>query len=258
MIDSLRAFARGMLAAGAMALALVCAPASAGYVTFFGEDLNSSASVPLASFPNASAARASFLASLIGVGTENFEGFADGTAAPLPLNFGAAGNATLSGGGGVINVVAPGSTDGNGRYATSGSHYWEVTAGGGDDFVVTFDMIGGVAAFGFYGIDIGDFGGTVTLTLANGLNTVLNIPNTVGAGGSTDGSVIFFGLIGTTVADLFTSVTFNTTTIGFGETFAFDDMTVGSLEQVNIPEPGTFVLLGIALAGLGAMRRRKT
>ena len=242
------------LAASAFALAMVAAPASAGYLQFFGEDLNSSATVPLAATPNSNAAQTAFLSSLVGVGTETFEGFATNTPAPLLLLFGAAGNATLSGGGGVISTVAPGSTNGFGRYAISGSNFWEVNAGGGGNFLVTFTNP--VAAFGFFGVDIGDFGGTLTLTLANGLSTVVNVPNSVGANGSIDGSVLYFGIIGTTAADQFTSVAFNTT-IGQGDIFAFDNMTIGSLEQVRIPEPGTLALLGIALAGIGLSRRRK-
>jgi hypothetical protein len=68
--------------------------------------------------------------------------------------------------------------------------------------------------------------------------------------------VLYFGIIGTTGADQFTSVAFNTT-LGEGDVFAFDNMTIGSLEQVHIPEPGTLALLGIALAGMGLSRRRK-
>jgi len=51
-------------------------------------------------------------------------------------------------------------------------------------------------------------------------------------------------------------VAFNTTEAE-GDIFAFDNMTIGSLEQVRIPEPGTLALLGIALAGIGLSRRRK-
>ena len=237
--------------------AVMSTPASAGYLTYFGEDLNNSSSVPLATHANADAAQSSFLASLLGVGTETFESFATGTGTPLALNFGAAGTATLAGGGGTIATVAPGTTNGFGRYAISGSNYWEVDAGGGGNFHVDFSIGGGIAAFGFYGVDIGDFGGTLTLTLANGSSTVINVPNTVGSNGSTDGSVLYFGIIGTTAADLFTSITFNTST-GQGDVFAFDNLTIGSLEQVRpTPEPGSLALIGIGLAALALRKRRQ-
>ena len=68
--------------------------------------------------------------------------------------------------------------------------------------------------------------------------------------------MLFFGLIGGP-GELFTAVTFNST-IGTGDFFAFDSMTIGSREQVRIPEPGTLLLIGLAaLAATGARRMRR-
>lgn len=228
----------------------------ASIINFFGEDLNNSAYTPLASTPNANAAAASFLSNLSGVGTETFEGFAAGTSAPLNLTFPGAGTATLAGGNGNVASTTPGTTNTYGRYAISGSHYWEVTAGGGGDFTVNFSQA--IAAFGFYGIDIGDFGGQITLGLANGASTIVTVNNTVGSNGNTDGSVLFQGIIGTTASDLFTSVTFNTTT-GQGDVFAFDNLTIGSLEQVThgrVPVTGVLPLMGLAIGAMTLIRRK--
>jgi hypothetical protein len=247
---------RATALAGAALLALSAMPAGAAIITFFGEDLNNSATVPLAAFPNSATAEGQFLSNLTGVGTEDFEGFASGTTQPLNLVFPGAGTATLSGGGGTINSVAPGTTNGFGRYATSGTNYWDVAAGGLNNFVVDFGAP--VAAFGFYGIDIGDFGGQLQLQLNDSNNTLLTVPHTVGSGGSTDGSVLFFGFIGTTLADTFTQVQFLMST-GQGDVFAFDDFTVGSLEQVRprpVPAPMTPALIGLGLVVLGLVRRR--
>lgn len=243
----------------AIVAAMAAMPVAASQLTFFGEDLNNSESTPLAAFPAASAAEASFLANLIGVGTEDFEGFTTGDGVPLGLSFPGAGNATLDNGGGVIATVTPGSTNGFGRYATSGTNYWEVQAGGTNNFTVTFDSP--VAAFGFYGIDIGDFGGRLTLAVtdASGTSNVI-VPNTEGSSASTGGSVLFFGLIETDPSKVFTQVSFLTST-GAGDVFAFDDFTVGSLEQVNvIPLPASLplVLAGMGAFGTMAWRRKRS
>lgn len=216
------------------------------YTVFFGEDINSSGNpIP---FPNSSLARNNFLSNLVGVGTENFESFSPGTSAPLNLDFGAI-EATLSGGEGVI--IQSNSRDG--RFPTSGSKYWEVSAGGSNNFTINF--IAPVAAIGFYGIDIGDFGGQLSLNLVGGGSTTLNVPNTIGSNGSTDGSVLFFGAIASGTSEEFSSVSFLTTT-GEGDVFGFDDLTVGTFQQVAVPEPLT-ILGAMTAAGFGAGFKRK-
>ena len=57
---TIKFFRTAVLAAATAAAAMTASSANA-YMTFFGEDLNNSASVPLSSTPNASAAEASFL-----------------------------------------------------------------------------------------------------------------------------------------------------------------------------------------------------
>lgn len=231
------------------------APAHA-YLTFFGEDFNGSNNTPLASFPNASGTRTSFLSNLVGVGTENFE--SQSGSAPLLLTFPGAGTANLTGGGNVASV-APGGTNGFGRYGTSGVRYWEVVAGGGGNFAIDFSSA--IAAFGFHGIDIGDFSGTVQIRLTRqGGTDTINVPHS--AGSQMNGSVLYFGIIAQSAAEEFTKAEFLTST-GSGDVFGFDDMTIGSREQVctgncgNVPEPGSLALLGGAMAALAAIRRRR-
>lgn len=225
---------------------------ASAYQIFFGEDLSSSSSIPLGSTPNADTARNQFLNVLSGVGTEDFEGFSEGTGSPLALNFPGAGTATLTGGGGTI-WSQPEGTAGAGRYGTSGTNFWEVSAGGAGNFAVNFSS--SVAALGFYGIDIGDFGGQLQIQLNDTANTLLTVNNTVGSMGSTDGSVLFFGIVAEDGDEEFTQASFLTTT-GQGDMFAFDDMTIGSRQQV-ISEPATLATLGIGMAGLTAIRRMR-
>ncbi len=224
-------------------LSLVAASAYATHTVYFGEDLGLGEGTRLLSHPNADAARASFFSSLVGVGTESLEGFLDNTPAPLTVNFAGFGSATLQGAGNVNSV--PTGTNGVGRYPISGNNYWE----GSGTFSILFSNP--VAAFGFYGIDIGDFGGQVTATLSGGSSEVYNIPNTISGAG---GGVLYWGIISTT--DTFTQLTFGNTAPGV-DYFGFDDFSVGSAEQVHPnPEPASLALLAIGLAGLASLRRR--
>jgi hypothetical protein len=126
----------------ALALALAALVASgiaahAAPTTFFGEDLNNSAFTPLAATPNADSAEASFLSFLSGTSTEDFESISSCMSTPIHLSFsGSAGtlSAILSGSSGTVVSVAPESTNGAGRYATSGRNFFEVAAGGANDF----------------------------------------------------------------------------------------------------------------------------
>jgi hypothetical protein len=234
------------------------ASAQAGYNTFAGEDLNSSSSIPLVSLPNSTAAQTAFLGGLTGVGVETFEGHSGG--APLAITFpGFSGSltATLLGGGSVVTQTA--GTAGAGRYSipsATSTNFWQVSAGGGGQFSVDFST--SIAAFGFYGIDIGDYGGTLTIDMMDG-DTVLqtlNVGNTVGSNGSTDGSVLYFGAIAQGAGDLFNRVRFSSTA-GQGDIFAFDNFTIAEREQVTrVPEPASLALIAVALLGLGVARRR--
>ena len=127
-------------------------------------------------------------------------------------------NATLEGGNGLVQSVTPGTTNGVGRYSipsASSSRFWEVSAGGGGNFTITFAQ--DIAAMGFYGIDIGDFGGQLSLDLYNGntLISTLTVPNTIGSSGSTDGSVLYFGLIAQSAAEQFTKDLFRNNPVKF-------------------------------------------
>jgi hypothetical protein len=243
--------ARVVVAGGLLGLGSV---AGAVPVIFFGEDLNPGGTVPAGG--NAENARNSFLAGLVGVGNENFEGFAPGTvlAGGISLQFpGSSGNitATLTADSGGVCGAGSGTVGGIscfpfGRFATSGTQFIHTTAA---SYTVGFSSP--IAAFGFYGTDVGDFQGQITLELTGGGTVNLTVPTTVGA---PDGSLIFWGFIDASTT--YSAITFGNTGAGT-DVFGFDDMVVGDLQQVvsRVPEPGSMALLGLGLAGLAAARK---
>ncbi len=237
-------------------LAAVVAAALAGSAsgaTFFGED-NNPTGIGTGGMPNAVAAHNTFLSGLVGVGTENFESQALGLGPPIPVNFVGAGTATLNGAANSVAIRNDPRTVA-GRWATSGSQYVETNAGPSGNFSISFNNAGGVAAFGFYATDLGDFGNQLTLHFTRTDNTTYDVvvPHSTGTNGSTSGRGCFFGIIAN-ASDVFKQVDFLNTP-GGDDVFGFDDMTVGSLQQV-LPLP-TAAWLGFAgLAGAAVLRRR--
>lgn len=250
------------LAATSVVVASLAAPSvaeaqcPAGSVCYFGTDIGGTDATRAPNVQSV-AARNSFLASLIGAGTETFEGIAVGTSNPS-LNFAGAGTATL-GGAGEVDAFAGAGANGAGRYPTSGTRFYEATSSGsGTTFTISFSNP--VAAFGFYGIDVGDQNSQLGLrfTLVGGATLDWTLPYTPsdGRNSARDGSLLFAGFINTLG---FTSVQFLGTDTA--DIFAFDDMTIGSQEQVVppnvVPEPSTYVLLASGLGVLGLVARRR-
>jgi hypothetical protein len=231
-----------------IALCAISTSASALTMSFFGQDIGAGENTALTSFPNSTSAETSFLSNLSGVGTETFEGFGAGTSVPLGLSFPGAGTATLSGGGSVQSTPW-GSTNGVGRYNVDGpgtSKYFETSTG----FAIDFSSP--IAAFGFYGIDIGDFNGQLVLHFINGGSISLTVPHTTN---TTGGGVLFFGHIDST--NPFNRVEFLNSASG-SDFFGFDRMTIGSVQQVQpVPDAGsTLCLLSLAFSGVAFARRK--
>jgi hypothetical protein len=233
-------------AASVLAVGTAAFPAQAASI-FFGENQSPGGVVsgpPLTAHNN-------FLSFLIGVGTENFDSQPLGAigGGGLALSFpGSSGSITATLTGPDLSINNTGNA-GPGRFPTSGDQYLETSSNG---FTVTFSSA--VVAFGFYGTDIGDFSGQLTITTANGGSHLFNVANTIDGN---DGSLLFWGIIDT--ANPFTSVTFGNTAAGI-DFFGFDDMTVGDLQQVNpnpTPLPAALPLFAAGLGGLGLLGWRR-
>jgi hypothetical protein len=241
-----------IMSIGTIAAASLCAAATAGnYTSYFGEDLNfggQGTSLFGQTLTNTRAAQNQFLNRLDGNSVEGFESFGLGAqASPIALSFlGSAGTIGASLSGSPLEVRAGAGIAGD--FATEGNQYLfsSVAAGSVNSFTINFDQA--VAAFGFVGSDIGDIGAVLTLELANGGTTQINVGNSIAGpnGEFITGSALFFGLVAEDMASLFTSIRFD-----------FDEMTVGDMEQVNpipLPTAGALGLMGIT--AIGARRRR--
>lgn len=233
----------------ALVLAASSYTAHAAPIIFFGENQTN----PYQIGTEPAAARAAFLSNLTGVGTEDFEGFSVGATGPLNVLFtGSSGDitATLNGAG----QVAGGGSNSVGRFNTSpgGSQWWDTSG----QFSLNFDTA--ISAFGFYGTDIGDFNGQITVALTDTDNNVTNliINNTVNG---IDAANLFWGFIDLNAA--YTSITFGNTAAGT-DFFGFDDFTIGDRQQITIPdtsvsEPATLAIFAASVFGLMAFRRRQ-
>jgi hypothetical protein len=217
---------------------------------FFGEDVNLLQDPTQVSPTNSTATKNSFFTNLVGVGTETFDTPSTpvNATAPISVNFPGAGTATITGGG----QVATGN-DAAGRYAISSPNYLLVN---NSNFTITFSSA--IAAFGFFGVDIGDFGGRLSLTLTDASKVVstLTVPHTLGSGGNTSGSILYFGFYDT--GDTYKSIKFKNSAVGT-DVFGFDSLSVGSLEQVapSVPEPSTWAMMILSFAGVSFMAYRR-
>ena len=239
-------------------LGTLWAGSSFAYQTFLGQDANGTSNVILTATPNSLAAQEAFYG-LRTPQVEDFEGQAVG-AGTRTLAFGSgntAVNATLSGINGAVQSV---STPTDGRYSVpGGNRFWAATASsGGDTFSIRFDAK--VEAFGFFGIDIGDFQGSLSMELLDADDNMVGNGfrvNTLASG--QDGSVLYFGIRAQSESEWFRGIRFRpTNTTTEIDLFAFDSFTViGAPRPLSqIPEPGTLALIGLALLAGSLSRRR--
>ncbi|WP_349556658.1 PEP-CTERM sorting domain-containing protein [Marinobacter sp. NFXS9] len=203
----------------------------------------------------AQAAETNFLAKLkSGYLTEDFESYTAGTTSQsnsiatsvgtftqdVAGSGGDCGNLGFTCNGGVA-ILDDGSSPFGGRFATpSGSDNanWLDSM---DSEEMTFSLTPGFNALGFYITDPNDVGGRMTVG-----STTFTFEDIFGSALG-NGNVFYITLFD---SEGLGDVTFyaNASDDGYG----IDNVTVG-----EVPEPGSLALLGLGLAGIGVMRRRK-
>lgn len=233
--------------AGALATAAV-GSVHAAPVVFFDRDLHSSNTQRLAAFPNSQAQRDAFVGNLVTFYEEDLESIASNTFNPT-LNFDGEIQATIDGG--VIRTVAPGATDNHGRYPVSGVNYLNLGNAAATG-IMQIQFSEPIAAFGFYGIDIGDFDGTLRMTQYDGsMQTFIVDP--IGNDGTMSGSMLFWGMID--IANPFTAIEFYNNT-GVFDVFSFDNFIVARAGEI-VPLPLGAGLGLVGLLAVGGVRTRR-
>jgi len=137
----------------------------------------------------------------------------------------------------------------SGVYPISGTRAW-LSA---DDFTLSFAPP--QVALGFYGMDIGDFSGRLTLELVFANASSLLVPASSGVFNS-GGSVQYFGVL--SVDRPFVAVRFgNSAPVGY-DGFVLDDLTIATAAQLApVPEPSIWAMWLAGIAVLGGLARRR-
>jgi MYXO-CTERM domain-containing protein len=193
------------------------------------------------------------------------------TVAPVGMSFllvsNPAADTGLTGsltGGGVVTTAAAAT---GGRAPKDGTKFWQ---GATDPFAIEFTNA--VAAFGFWGSDIGDFAseGCSTCSFDSGVLRItleFDGPNAPAAksfdlaGDTTSGSQLFWGFADSTGAKV-RKVTFTNLTNGIDgqgfDLFQIGAVAVDDTDPNPTPEPGMLALAGLGLAAVAGVRRRRT
>lgn len=251
------------LAICATLLSAFVAPAvgTAATTTFYGFD---SAAGPGGPHPNSDIARTNFLSALLPAvaGVESFETHANGSFLNSSINVSYPATAVT---GTIVDQPSdPGfladvqSTNTINYFAITGSKFIRVETNGNSNFV-QFTFSSPITALGFYGTSFSDYGAfppvpvipPIAISLGGGpaIATLNVAPNSIPAG-----SVNFFGVISDTP---FSSALLMNPLGTSGDGIALDDIFVAQAAIAAVPEPSTWALMLVGLAGVVYATRRK-
>lgn len=178
--------------------------------------------------------------------------------APARVEFAGTGNsifADLS----TSGMVKQGDESGRFNTTPGGMQYLRVNSD--DDGTLTFTFNKAISAFGFFGTDIGDFGGSLEMLMYAEDGSIDKWQVRAGDGVKGAGNnLLFFGFAGIDLR--YTKVSFvSKGDVERGDYFGFDDFYVADAGQFNtpagVPEPGSLALAGLALLAAGVARQRR-
>jgi hypothetical protein len=247
---------------------MVLMSSAANAATFSGYDTNPTNGIRLTNPVNSQMAFDNFSANLNGttVTTESFETipvgtFIDGLSTQISgttANFSykkpdlTTANASTS-----TQVQQTTTLLSNGAYPTDGLRLISINSA--NTLSITFSN--SIAAFGYFGTDLGDSGNTLTMQFFDSANNLVS-SSAIGNTGSANSSEFFFGFIADNPTQEFTKVVFSNSSSG--DAIGIDQIKIGTPSQLNtkIPEPasvwGTVICGGCLVAIQRRLKRVKS
>ncbi|RVU44452.1 hypothetical protein [Rubrivivax rivuli] len=178
---------------------------------------------------------------------------------PVQAVFSGSNNTTITAGLSTSGQVYVGEQSGRFNTTTNGQQHLRVNSDNAGTLTLNFSRA--ISAFGFFGTDIGDFGGSLSLLLRTESGATETLLVRAGDGKKNEdagGNLLFFGFAGANLR--YTSISFQSVgDVETGDYFGFDDFFVADAGQFNtptgMPEPGSLALAGLALLAAGIARK---